>query len=69
MKTSPAATVNYRRSELPVICPGKEAEWNLHPRVFLPIKPGEAAVSCPYCGTRYVIVDDQVKSPRQETAR
>ena len=35
-------------------CPNPKAGmkiWNMHPRVFLDLKAGEA--KCPYCGTVY----------------
>ena len=35
-----------------VPCPFPEdALWNLHPRVYLPLRNGR--VQCPYCGTYY----------------
>jgi len=47
-----------RHADLPLHCPQDEASlWNAHPRVYLPIESsGEA--TCPYCGTRYVLVAD-----------
>jgi len=47
-----------RHADLPLHCPQDAASlWNAHPRVYLPIESsGEA--TCPYCGTRYVLVAD-----------
>ena len=49
--------IEVRRGELPLHCPTDAMSlWNSHPRVYLPIdKSGEEL--CPYCGTRYVLVD------------
>jgi uncharacterized Zn-finger protein len=46
-----------KRSDLPLHCPLPSMYlWNSHPKVFLPIEvTGEA--SCPYCSTRYELVD------------
>lgn len=50
--------VKITPSQLPLSCPRPEEQvWNMHPRVFLPIKPGEK-VTCPYCSTQYMLVDD-----------
>ncbi len=38
--------------DLPLHCPmPRHADWNSHPRVYLPVTRGEAL--CPYCGTLY----------------
>jgi uncharacterized Zn-finger protein len=53
------AAIEVRRADLPLSCPRpKDALWNMHPRVYLPIEaePSKEAV-CPYCGARYVLVD------------
>ncbi len=49
--------IKVSREQLPLSCPLPEEDvWNLHPRVYLPItKNGEAV--CPYCSTRYILVD------------
>jgi len=47
-----------RRADLPLHCPQDGATlWNAHPRVYLPIEASGVA-TCPYCGARYVLVDD-----------
>ena len=45
------------RSDLPLSCPMPEtSSWDAHPKVYLDVElNGE--VSCPYCGTLYVLVD------------
>lgn len=49
--------VEVSRSDLPLSCPMPEQSlWNAHPQVYLPIDKAEE-VSCPYCGTVYVIAD------------
>ncbi|MBK1642373.1 hypothetical protein CKO12_10885 [Chromatium okenii] len=43
--------------DLPLSCPPAHTpNWNLHPRVFLPIEksPNHEAI-CPYCGAHYVL--------------
>ena len=45
------------KADLPISCPPPELSgWDGHPRVFLELKEGKAL--CPYCGTQYVLVDD-----------
>ena len=29
--------------------------WSSHPRVYLPLRPQQDAVTCYYCATRYVL--------------
>ena len=44
-------------ADLPLHCPPDDSElWNQHPRVYLPISPGET-VLCPYCGNRFFLPD------------
>ena len=44
-------------ADLPLHCPPDDSElWNQHPRVYLPIRPGETAL-CPYCGNRFFLPD------------
>ena len=44
-------------TDLPLYCPPDDSElWNQHPRVYLPIRPGETAL-CPYCGNRFFLSD------------
>ena len=46
-----------RHEQLPLCCPMPDQYlWNAHPKVYLPFDAnGEA--KCPYCGTRYTLVD------------
>jgi len=47
--------VTLAASDLPLHCPlPSQSLWNSHPRVFLPIAPGQRA-RCPYCGTQYLL--------------
>ena len=40
-----------------ICCPPMGAEsWNMHPRVYLSVGK-DGGVTCPYCGTRYVLTD------------
>ena len=42
--------------DLPLACPMPQMQlWNSHPRVYLPLSPGERA-KCPYCGASYTLV-------------
>ena len=53
--------VEVTAADLPLHCPmpGKRL-WDSHPKVYLPIEEntdaGGGAQTCPYCGTRYVLV-------------
>lgn len=43
------------RADLPLACPMPGMHlWNSHPRVYLPIEPGQT-VTCPYCSARYTL--------------
>jgi uncharacterized Zn-finger protein len=60
MDKMPASTVKkyfVKESELPISCPTKDMTlWNAHPRVFLALsEEGEHEMTCPYCGTVYVL--------------
>ena len=57
MKTSVATLVLAK--DLPATCPPEHNSWNLHPLVYLLLKPGDEAVACPYCGTRYQLASDE----------
>ncbi|MGY6518848.1 MAG: zinc-finger domain-containing protein [Lysobacteraceae bacterium] len=47
-----------RRQDLPLSCPMPQmAQWNSHPRVYLPIEDEGGESLCPYCGARYVLID------------
>jgi len=55
--------VQLRADELPAFCPNPSMPiWNHHPRVFLELAPGAAAM-CPYCGTRYQLAADAATAP------
>ena len=57
-----ARLIEVTAKDLPLHCPmPSQLLWNSHPRVFLPIEEtGEAL--CPYCGTRYILTGEPVKS-------
>ena len=41
--------------DLSLYCPPENTElWSQHPRVFLPIAPGQTAL-CPYCGNQFFL--------------
>ena len=47
-----------KASDCPLSCPTPDMPvWDQHPRVFLPIEK-ERKVSCPYCGTRFELLDE-----------
>lgn len=49
--------VEVSRADLPLSCPQPDQKlWNAHPRVYLPVEDS-GEVSCPYCGTHYVLTD------------
>lgn len=53
-----ASPIQVRRADLPLSCPlPSMAVWNEHPRVYLAIENEGGHSQCPYCGTRYVLVD------------
>lgn len=44
--------------DLPVSCPLPwTVRWNSHPRVYIPVRPGQDAV-CPYCGALFSLVTE-----------
>lgn len=48
--------VTVHQSDLPLVCPMPSMViWNAHPRNFLPIEEAGGEVTCPYCGTHYVL--------------
>lgn len=54
----PNAEHHYKvtAEDLPLSCPMPGMHlWNSHPRVYLPLTPGERA-KCPYCGASYTLV-------------
>ena len=41
--------------QLPASCPPREqAQWNMHPRVYLDFKKTNEA-HCPYCGNHFIL--------------
>jgi uncharacterized Zn-finger protein len=53
--TEAPATVEVTERDLPLHCPNPSMPlWSSHPRVYLEVGAG-GDVSCPYCGTRYVL--------------
>ena len=47
-----------RRADLPLSCPQPSmALWNSHPRVYLPIEAEGGQAECPYCGSKYRLID------------
>ncbi len=47
--------VSITKKDLPLSCPLKQT-WDGHPKVYLDIK-SEKKIICPYCGTKYKLVD------------
>ena len=51
--TNTQRVIEVTESDLPLHCPmPQHADWNAHPRVYLPIESRGDAL-CPYCGTLY----------------
>lgn len=47
--------INVTAAELPICCPPKDqAQWNLHPRVYLALDDLQQA-HCPYCGNQFTL--------------
>ena len=50
--------VSIKVSETPAYCPTPEHElWNQHPRVFIRLDNTRKEATCPYCGTKFKLVD------------
>ena len=61
LKANVASFIEVTSDDLPLSCPMPNMSlWNMHPKVYLPIEDKKQA-SCPYCGTRYVLVEKKVK--------
>ena len=58
--TNQQQIIKVSRKDLPLSCPrpGDEA-WNMHPRVFLPLKDADEVAVCPYCGASYQLSDEE----------
>lgn len=49
--------IEVQAADLPLSCPPVDGSVvEMHPRVYLPLKPGET-VTCPYCSARYKLAD------------
>lgn len=47
-----------RHADLSLSCPMPDMRlWNAHPRIYLPIEDEGGTSTCPYCGTKYRLVD------------
>jgi len=54
-KSNPTNVHYVSAKDLPLSCPLPDHPvWNMHPRVYLPIK-AEGKVVCPYCSAQYVL--------------
>lgn len=50
--------VSIKVSETPAYCPIPEHElWNQHPRVFIRLDSTKKEAVCPYCSTKFKLVD------------
>jgi uncharacterized Zn-finger protein len=51
--------IEVKQQDIPLSCPMPDmVTWNSHPRVYLEIEKTETKnIICPYCSTRYVLVD------------
>lgn len=57
--SSIASLMEVTPDDLPLACPTPQMTlWNMHPKVYLALKNGEA--TCPYCGTKYILVAETV---------
>ena len=60
LAASSASHIEVQKKELPLACPTPRMTlWNMHPKVVLQINEIGQETSCPYCGTRYIVVGDQ----------
>jgi len=56
--SGPRSICTVTREMLPLHCPTPAMSlWDSHPRVFLPIEE-TGRVACPYCGTQFVLRDE-----------
>jgi uncharacterized Zn-finger protein len=50
--------IKVTRRDLPVSCPPRDQPTaGLHPRVYIPLEQIGDEINCPYCGTRYRLVE------------
>ncbi len=55
---SPLKIIKIKSKDCPLACPiPDQSLWNAHPKVYLAIE-ALGKVSCPYCGTHYVLEKD-----------
>ena len=57
MTSDAPAVIEVSSKDIPITCPLEKSKWNLHPRVYLPLADNTNEVSCPYCGTLYIVTD------------
>lgn len=63
VKAQRSRTVHIKPSDLPFACPPPNAPaWAMHPRVFLQISKKQPEADCPYCGTHFVLTDEDASS-------
>ena len=59
-KDKQQTTYEIATSDLPLHCPTAHNElWNMHPKVYLPIKQNGGEINCPYCGSHYQLVQNK----------
>lgn len=50
--------IQLKKSQLPAYCPTEAMGlWNSHPRVYIPLEEEQSA-SCPYCGTKFELIEE-----------
>ncbi len=54
MNRPPSATVIVPPDKLPASCP-PSAQWDRHPRVYLPLSRRHPRRACPYCGALHIL--------------
>lgn len=64
--TSPSSekrVYQITEADLPLCCPMPNMRvWDGHPRVYLPVTPLHAIVTCPYCDAEYHLLKTQHQS-------
>ena len=49
---------SIQKTALPICCPTPDMPlWSAHPRVYLPLSEKEPELVCPYCGTKFILLD------------
>ncbi len=50
--------IEVKAEERPVYCPIPEHQlWNQHPRVFIQLEENHKEAACPYCSTKFKLID------------